>query len=110
MGLGGEAFIPLRHYGEHGGSPNPEHARLGRISRQGLHRADNLMSSLHFLPPYANGSRLSYLRVRLEAHLMGFARLLRRWWILPTNVYHLGPIDRVRMYLIGFRRLLSLPL
>jgi hypothetical protein len=56
MGLGGEAFIPRRHYGEHGGLPNPEHASL--LSNDGYHRADNLMSSLHFLPSYANGSHL----------------------------------------------------
>src|SRR5262249_37412065 len=66
MGLGGEAFIPLRHYGEHGGLPNPEHASLGQLSNQGRHRADNLMSSLHFLPSYANGNYLWFLRVRLE--------------------------------------------
>jgi len=109
MGLGAEAFIPRRHYGEHGGLPNAEHANFGRLSNDGRHRADNLMSSLHFLPSYANGSHLSFLRVRLEAHLSGFARLLLRRWIVTTNVYHLSPVDRAKMYLIGFRRLFSLP-
>src|SRR5262249_25536939 len=62
MGRGGEAFMPRYHYGEHGGMPNPEH--IGRLGRDGRHRADNLMSSLHFLPPYAEGSYVSFLRTR----------------------------------------------
>jgi hypothetical protein len=110
MGLGAEAYIPMRHYGEHGGIPNPEHERLGALPRAGRHRADNLMNSLHFLPQYANGSYLSYLQTRLGAHLLGFGRLLSGRWISSTDVYKFGGLDVVKMYLIGLRRLISLPL
>jgi hypothetical protein len=110
MGLGAEAFMPMRHYGEHGGFPNPEHARVGLVSNDGRHRADNLMSALHFLPPYAKESWLSFLRARIAARMRGFARLLGGRWIMETNVYRLRRIDRLRMYLIGLRRLVSLPL
>jgi hypothetical protein len=110
MSLGAEAFIPLHHYGEHGGLPNPEHAKLGLLSNEGWHRADNLKTSLHFLPPYARGSYLSFIRVRVAARLLGFARLLGGRWIIATNVYHLRRVDRAKMYLIGLRRLFSLPL
>jgi hypothetical protein len=110
MGLGAEAFMPWYHYGEHGGLPNPEHARSGLTSNKGEHRADNLMSSLHFLPAYANNSYLLFLRVRLTAHLIGFGRLLTGRWIVKTNVYNCDSLARARMYLIGLRRLLSLPL
>jgi hypothetical protein len=109
-GFGAQAFIPLHHYGEHGGLPNPEHASFGALSREGRHRADNLKSSLHFLPLYARGSYLSFFRVRLAAHLLGFGRLLAGRWIIETNVYHLRRIDMLKMYLIGFRRLISWPL
>ncbi len=108
--LGAEAFIPLYHYGEHGGLPNPEHAMLSFLSNKGQHRADNLMSSLHFLPTYANGNYWSFIRVRLGAHLLGFARLVTGRWISRTNVYRLSPLDMLKMYLIGVRRLISLPL
>ena len=110
MGLGAEAFIPMHHYGEHGGVANPEHGRLASLPRDGNHHADNLMNSLHFLPPYANGSYLSYLRIRLSSHLLGFGRLLMGRWVSPTNVYHLSWLDVIKMYLIGLRRLISRPL
>jgi hypothetical protein len=110
MGLGGEAYMPRYHYGEHGGLPNPEHASLGSLGRDGCHRADNLMSRLHFLPQYAEGSYVSFLRTRLAAHLLGLARLATGRWISRTNVYHLRPLDVIKMYSIGLRRLISLPL
>ncbi len=110
MGLGAEAFIPMRHYGEHGGVPNPEHGKIGSLPRDGSHHADNLMNSLHFLPLYANGSYLSYLLVRLGARLRGFGRLLTGRLILRTDVYHLSFIDVIKMFLIGLRRLISFPL
>ena len=109
MGLGGEAFMPRCHYGEHGGSANPEHASLGKISRQGQHRADNLMGSLHFLPGYADGKVLLFLRVRLGARLIGITRLVTGRWIMKTDAYHLGRIDVLKMYLVGSWRLLGPP-
>lgn len=110
MGLGAEAFLPKYHYGEHGGLPNAEHARLGRLLRRGEHHADNLMSPLHFLPPYANGNYVSFLLVRLGAHLKGFGRLATGKWISRTNMYSSSYCGIVRMYLLGVSRLLSMPL
>ena len=106
MGQGAEAYIPLKHYGEHGGSPNPEHARLGALSREGSHRADNLAAPLAFLPGYSNDSRLHFLVARAEARALGWARLLAGRWIIDTNVYRRTWLDTVRMQLLGVRRLL----
>jgi len=109
MGRGAEAYMPLRHYGEHGGMANPEHGRLGSLPNRGQHRADNLMSSLHFLPAYAKGSYLAFLRVRVAARLLGLARLMSGRWIIRTNVYHCSTIDVFNMYFIGLRRLIWIP-
>jgi hypothetical protein len=105
MGRGARAFIPLRHYGEHGGLPNPEHA-ANRIGRSGRHRADNLAGSLHFLPQYAKGRRMRFLAVRLASRALGFARLLTNRWIVKTNVYQNGVRQKLQMLAIGFYRLM----
>jgi len=75
MGRGCEAYIPMCHYGEHGGLPNPEHRRFGRLPRAGRHRADNLAGALAFLPQYAKGSWVRFWVERLEARALGWARL-----------------------------------
>jgi hypothetical protein len=67
------------------------------------------MSSLHFLPAYANGSYLSFIKVRLGARLLGFARLVTGRWVLRTNLHHHGALDMLKMYWIGLWRLISLP-
>jgi hypothetical protein len=103
MGRGAEAYIPLRHYGEHGGFPNPEHAKFGATGVV-VHRADNLAAPLKFLPQYACGSRVRYFIVRTIAHLLGWARLLAGRWIIPTNVYDLSSTSRLKLYGIGIRR------
>jgi hypothetical protein len=105
MGQGAEAYIPVRHYGEHGGLPNPEHARSGLIGRAGRHRADNLAAPLAFLPQYAGGSWLSYCRERAVARALGWARLLTGRWIVDSNVYPRSAINTARMYWTGLRRL-----
>jgi hypothetical protein len=69
---GVESYIPYRHYGEHGGIGNPEHAKAG-LGR--AHRADALYGPLAFMPMYANGSLLRYWRTRLWARLWGIGRL-----------------------------------
>lgn len=107
MGRGGEAYIPARHYGEHGGLPNPEHARLGRVSRSGRHRADNLVGPLSFLPQYADGSRIVYTWERIKARCFGWGRLMTRRWIIDTNVYTRDFRQTLRMQWIGFVRLLG---
>lgn len=106
MGRGAEAYIPLHHCGEHGGFPNQEHRRFGRLSRSGRHRADNLAGKLAFLPQYAKGSYFRFLAERVEARLLGWARLLSGRWIVKTNVYKLTARDLIAMYLIGVYRLL----
>jgi len=68
-----ESYIPYRHYGEHGGIGNPEHARFG-LGR--VHRADALHGRLAFLPIYAKGSSVRLWRTRIGARLWGALRLL----------------------------------
>lgn len=105
MGRGAEAYIPERHYGEHGGVPNPEHAKF-RISRAGWHQADNLVGPLAFLPQYARGSRLRLWLRRAEARALGWARLLTGRWVVDTNVYPRNWRRTLLMQWIGIRRLL----
>ncbi len=105
MQQGAEAYIPLSHYGEHGGLPNPEHARLGRLPRAGVHRADNLAKRLRFLPEYAEGSYVKFFIERCKGRLLGWARLLSGRWVVRTDVYEISPMMMARMYVIGARRL-----
>jgi hypothetical protein len=104
-GKGAAAYMPTRHYGEHGGLPNKEHAAIGKLRYQGEHHADNLMGRLHFLPQYAVGSQAKFLFVRLRSRLLGVARLLSGNWISPNNVYAFSFLDIGRMYLVGASRL-----
>jgi hypothetical protein len=104
MGRGGKAFIPRKHYGEHGGLPNPEHREHG-IPRAGRHRADNLAARLYFRPQYAE-NWIKYIAVRICSHMRGLARLLSNRWILDTNVYYNGPKEKLKMNAIGAMRLL----
>jgi hypothetical protein len=105
MGRNCSAFIPEKHYGEHGGLPNPEHREFG-IRRAGQHRADNLAARLHFLPQYTRNSRFTFLKVRAHGRLLGLARLLTNRWIVGTETYHNGFVTKARMYAIGLKRLL----
>jgi hypothetical protein len=68
-----ESYIPYRHYGEHGGIGNPEHAQFG-LGR--AHRADALHGRLAFLPTYAKGSAIRLWGTRIGARLWGALRLL----------------------------------
>lgn len=106
MGQGAEAYIPLRHYGEHGGLPNPEHGQSGLVRRAGRHRADNLAGPLAFLPPYAGGSWLNYRKERAMARAMGWGRLLTGRWIVDTDIYPRNPKSTAQMYWMGLRRLM----
>lgn len=67
------SWMPFRQYGEHGGKPNPEHARAG-INPS--HQADVLWNRLHFLPQYAEGSMMKFVIFRWRAKFRGLARLL----------------------------------
>jgi hypothetical protein len=83
---GVESYIPYRHYGEHGGVGNPEHARFG-LGR--AHRADALQGKLAFLPTYARGSALRFRGTRIRARLWGVLRLVAgrflRWHDLARS-------------------------
>jgi hypothetical protein len=70
---GVESYIPYRHYGEHGGIPNPEHAVAG-LGRP--HQADVLQGKLAFLPAYARGRLFKYWRIRVRARMWGLLRLI----------------------------------
>lgn len=104
-GKGAGAFMPMKSYGEHGGRPNPEHSLYG-LPRAGQHRADNLMGRLHFLPQYCRGSIVRYTAARMHARLLGIGRLLSNKWLTRTNVYPYDLVSKLRMYVVGFRRLL----
>jgi hypothetical protein len=106
MGRGAEAYFPMKHYGEHGGLPNPEHSKYRAASRGGKHRADNLAAPLAFLPAYGANGRISYATGRLQARALGWCRLFSGRWIIDTNVYSRNWRDTVEMYMIGIRRLL----
>jgi hypothetical protein len=73
LARGVESYMPYRHYGEHGGLGNPEHARFG-LGRN--HRADALLGKLAFLPVYAQGSRARFWLDRLRGRAWGLLRLL----------------------------------
>ena len=68
-----ESYLPYRHYGEHGGIINPEHAGAG-LGRP--HRADVLAGRLAFLPIYAKGSATRFWATRTRGRLWGLLRLL----------------------------------
>jgi hypothetical protein len=107
MGQGGEAYIPIKHYGEHGGLPNAEHKASGAVSRAGRHRADNLARPLAFLPQYAAGSRLRYAKERAMARALGIGRLFSGRWIAQIGDTHIYPRDLASlraMYFVGARR------
>jgi hypothetical protein len=105
MGQGAEAYIPTKHYGEHGGLPNPEHGKSGLVTRAGRHRADNLAGPLAFQPQYAGSSSLSYRKERVVARALGWGRLFTGRWIVDTDAYPRSLKSTARMYWIGLRRL-----
>jgi len=77
--LGVQSWMPYRHYGEHGGVPNPEHAQNGINPR---HQSDTLLAPLHFLPAYARGSRTRFCFTRLKARCRGIGRLIMGKYLL----------------------------
>jgi hypothetical protein len=106
--------MPFHCYGEHGGLPNREHraAGVGMSSRWDLarrlglgrnHHADVLDAPLLFLPPYAQGSRFRYLRVRLEAKAAGLLRLVAGRTIAPNDPISWG--SRLKIFGCALLRL-----
>ena len=104
MGMGATCFMPYRHYGEHGGIPNPEHNVSG-AGRFANHHAECLQGPLAFLPAYARGSRAIYVRTRLLAKLVGLARVITRRVVDPNQPMPAN--ERFHAYVMAFRRLLS---
>ncbi len=105
MGKGGRAYMPRKHYGEHGGAPQREHK--GRTSRDGVHRADNLVRPLAFMPQYAAGSMLKFWSERAIGRALGLGRLATGRWIQDTNVYSRDLKKTMAMQLLGLRRLVG---
>lgn len=114
MGWGGRCFLPRRHYGEHGGIANPEHAVAGvgwasyfpflmRYAAFNNHHAECLLGRLHFLPAYARGKRGTFLFTRLIARLIGWARALGGRVANPAKELPLR--DCLRVHLAAFTRL-----
>lgn len=99
------SFLSFRNLGEHGGIPNPEHKMAGLRS---THRADALASRLHFLPRYADGSRLKFIVVRAMAKFWGALRLLTGRYLPFKSIRETRPWES-RMSLLGFsiKRLLT---
>lgn len=94
---GAEAYIPQRHYGEHGGVPNPEHAQLGGLFQAGMHRSGNLVRRFQFLPNYAEGSRAKFFIEQCKARSLGWARLFSGR----------AQMTMIRMCVIGISRLVG---
>ena len=98
------SYIAFRNYGEHGGYANPEHAHAGLAAI--THRADVLMSKLHFLPDYAGSKKSIFLKTRLYAKIRGWGRLLLLRVLEKPTLIH----SRQRWRLINYAvsRLLSI--
>ena len=107
MGMGCEAYFPIRSYGEHGGVPNPEHGEKGVASNDGRHRADVLAGPLAFLPPYAAGSRAKYVLVRIGARIKSIGRLLLGKWLVRVQVSDPPPEQLLRPIWTGIKRQLK---
>lgn len=97
---GVESYIPDRHYGEHGGIPNPEHAKAG-LGRP--HQADALQGRLVFLPLYTRGSVLRLWKTRSRARVWGWARFLAGRFV---DWHDFVRSDRLPMVRFTFGRLL----
>jgi hypothetical protein len=90
---GVESYIPYRHYGEHGGIGNPEHAAMG-LRRP--HQADTLQGKLAFLPTYAKRNVLRYWKTRVRARLWGIFRLMSGRYLAWPDFRRADAISMVR--------------
>jgi hypothetical protein len=95
---GVESYLPYKQYGEHGGLPNKEHAAAGLRPH---HRADVLASALHFLPTYAQGSRVRYRAARVQAWTWGLLRLLTGRFLGWHDIRRSSEKGRLLRYSVG---------
>jgi hypothetical protein len=96
MARGIESYIPYRHYGEHGGIGNPEHAQAG-LGRP--HQADVLHGPLAFLPAYAMGNVLRFWRTRIRARAWGILRLAAGRLLAPHDLARQNKLAMLRFAL-----------
>ena len=100
-----ESYMPYRHYGEHGGLGNPEHARFG-LGRN--HRADVLHAPLAVLPIYAQGRRTKLWAGRARGRVWGLLRLATGR-LLPWHDLKRAGKNRAALLRFAAGRLLALP-
>jgi hypothetical protein len=98
MARGIESYIPYRHYGEHGGLANPEHAKAG-LGRP--HRADVLAGKLAFLPTYARGQLVKFWQVRTRARIWGVLRLICGRYLAWHDFRRAEPWWRMIRFAVG---------
>lgn len=98
-------YIPTYLYGEHGGLPQPEHAKQGV---RAWHQADILMDRLEYLPGYAKGSWLRYLAYRLRSIARGWVRLVLLRFFDPRYINKDTSRGIIAMAWFSLARLLKL--
>lgn len=95
-------YIPVYCYGEHGGLPQPEHAKQGI---RAWHQADILLDTLEFLPIYADGKRWRYVFFRWRSIIRGWVRLFLLRFYDPRYINGDSKKGRVAMAWFSFIRL-----
>jgi hypothetical protein len=101
-----ESYMPYRHYGEHGGQPNPEHNHAGLRPH---HRADVLFGQLAFLPTYAEGSSLRLAAIRTRARLWGLARLAGGRFMSLHDIWRVRNKAKLFRVILGRQFLRTIP-
>jgi hypothetical protein len=94
-------YIPYRNYGEHGGTPNPEHRKNGQKS---VHHADILFGKLAFYPLYAGSSRyrcVKFIIGRIYGRTKGIGRLLAGLYLPYTKLRDVNSVLRMLMFAAG---------
>jgi hypothetical protein len=103
---GVESFIPLMHYGEHGGRWNSEHKTVGLHKP---HRAVVLAGPLAFNPIYADSVSV-YVFTRLTSYLYGLARLFAGRLVALRDIRRKGGLGLLMASMLRFSPWLQLAL
>lgn len=96
-------YLPYRQLGEHGSDSRAEHKAFGM--EKNWHQADRLAAPLHFLPIYARGSRLRFVRYRLRAWFWGLLRLITLRYFDPRHINENTIQGRTKMTAVSVARL-----